>query len=55
VDYRFEALDLADDSEHGRTRRRGWLQAVHHGFHRGKVDDDFEKLWLAHIAADRIE
>jgi predicted acetyltransferase len=55
VDYSFDALDLADESATGRARRRGWLQAVHHGFQRGKVDGDLEKLWLAHVAADRIE
>jgi len=54
VDYRFGTLDLSDDSDAARERRRGWLQAVHHGFHHGRIDEDYEKLWLEHVADDHV-
>ena len=52
MDYRFQTLDLADDSEAAAARRSGWLQAVMFGFHQGRVDADFEKLWLQDSRAD---
>jgi predicted acetyltransferase len=55
VDYQFDALDLTDDSEAGRARNRAWLQAVMHGFHEGRIEDDYEKIWRAHVAADAVE
>ena len=55
VDYDFARLDQADDSEIGRARRSGWLQAVRFGFHEGKVSDDYEKLWREHVATDGVE
>ena len=55
MDYQFDALDLADDSEAGRARNRAWLQAVMHGFHEGRIEDDYEKIWRAHVAADSVE
>ena len=55
MDYQFDTLDLADDSEAGRARDRAWLQAVMHGFHGGRIEDDYEKIWRAHLAADGVE
>lgn len=55
LDYDFARLDHADDSEAGRARRRGWLQAVQHGFHQGRIGDDYEKIWLDHVEADSVE
>ena len=55
MDYQFDALDLADDSEAGRARNRAWLQAVMHGFHEGRIEDDYEEIWRAHLAADGVE
>ncbi|QZY29466.1 GNAT family N-acetyltransferase [Nocardioides coralli] len=52
MDYRFETLDLADDSDRARARRSAWLQAVMHGFHEGRVEDEFEKLWVRDSLAD---
>ena len=54
MDYQFDALDLADDSEAGRARNRAWLQAVMHGFHEGRIEDDYEEIWRAHLAADGV-
>ena len=28
---------------------------MQYGFHEGRVDDEFEKLWLEHVAADAVE
>ncbi len=55
LDYDFARLDLADDSEEARARRTGWLQAVQYGFHEGRVSDEYEKLWLDHLATDGVE
>ncbi|MGZ5401073.1 MAG: GNAT family N-acetyltransferase, partial [Nocardioides sp.] len=55
LDYDFARLDLGDDSETGRARRTGWVQAVQFAFHEGRVSEEFEKLWLAHVAADGVE
>lgn len=52
MDYQFERLDLADESDHARARRSGWLQAVFYGFHEGRTSDDFEELWLRDARAD---
>ena len=54
MDYQFDTLDLADDSEAGRARNRAWLQAVMHGFHEGRIEDDYEKIWRTHLAADGV-
>ena len=54
MDYQFDTLDLADDSEAGRTRNRAWLQTVMHGFHEGRIEDDYEKVWRTHLAADGV-
>lgn len=55
LDYDFARIDHANDSETGRARRQGWLQAVQFGFHEGRISEDFEKLWQEHVAADRVE
>ena len=55
LQYHFDRLDHADDSEAGRARRTGWLQAVQYGFHEGRLDEDYEKLWRAHVDADDVE
>lgn len=55
LDYRFDRLDHADDSDAGRARRSGWLQAVQHGFHEGMVPEDYEKLWREHVETDAVE
>lgn len=55
VDYDFARLDFSDDSDDSRARRSGWLQAVQFGFHEGRVSDEYEKLWLTHVAADGVE
>jgi len=55
IDYDFARLDHADDSDTARARRSGWLQAVQFGFHEGRVSDEYEKLWLEHVAADGVE
>lgn len=55
VDYDFARLDHADDSDAARSRCSGWLQAVQFGFHEGRVSDEYEKLWLEHVAADGVE
>ena len=54
MDYQFDALDLADDSGAGRARNRAWLQAVMHGFHEGRIEDDYEEIWRAHLATDGV-
>lgn len=54
MDYQFGTLDLDDDSEDARSRRRAWLQAVMHGFQGGRIEDDYEKIWLTHVAADDV-
>ncbi len=54
MDYRFGTLDLDDDTDGARERRRAWLQAVNFGFHQEQVDDDLEKMWLAHLEADDV-
>ncbi len=54
MDYQFDTLDLADDSEAGRARNRAWVQAVMHGFHEGLIEDDYEKIWRTHLAADGV-
>ena len=54
MDYQFDTLDLDDDSEAGRARNRAWLQAVMHGFQQGRIEDDYEKVWRAHVAADGV-
>lgn len=55
MDYDFARIDHADDSEAGRARRSGWLQAVQFGFHAGRVSDEYEKIWHEHVAADGVE
>ena len=55
MDYDFARLDHTDDSETTRARRSGWLQAVHYGFHQGRVTDEVEKIWLEHVEADDVE
>ena len=52
MDYTFETLDLADDSDAARARRSGWLQAVMYGFHEGRTSEDFEQLWVRDARAD---
>jgi predicted acetyltransferase len=54
VDYDFATLDFSDDSEAARARISGWLGAVQRGFHSGRPDAEFEKNWLAHVAADGV-
>ena len=53
MDYQFGTLDLSDDSDAGRARRAGWIQAVQFGFHEGRTSDEFTKLWLEFALADR--
>ena len=55
LDYVFDRLDHADDSEAGRARQQGWLHAVQRGFHLGGPNEDYEKVWRAHLAADDVE
>ena len=52
--YELARLDHADDSASGRARRAGWLQAVQYGFHEGRVNPDYEKLWHDHVEADDV-
>ena len=54
VDYQFDTLDFADDTEAGRARRRGWLQGLRRGFHHEQADEDFEGMWLEHVKADDV-
>ena len=54
MDYQFDTLDFDDDSDAARSRRRSWLQAVMHGFQEGRIEDDYEKIWLTHVAADDV-
>jgi predicted acetyltransferase len=54
VDYTFDSLDFSDDSEAGRARRHGWLQALRRGFNHEQPDDDLEAMWLEHVTADRV-
>ncbi len=55
LDYVFDRIDHTDDSETGRTRKRGWLEAVQRGFHQGGASEDYEEVWHAHLAADAVE
>lgn len=55
LDYDFALLDFDDDSESGRARRTGFLQAVQFGFHEGRISEEHEKTWLEHVAADDVE
>ncbi|WP_432476392.1 GNAT family N-acetyltransferase [Nocardioides sp. GXQ0305] len=54
MDYRFDALDFADDSEAAREQRRGWLQALRRGFNHEQPDDEFEGMWLEHVTTDDV-
>ncbi len=55
IDYVFDRLDQTDDSDAGRARREGFLQAVQHGFHQGRTDEEFVAFWQAHVTADDVE
>jgi predicted acetyltransferase len=55
LDYVFDRLDHTDGSEAARARQQGWLQAVQRGFHQGGPNEDYEKVWRAHVAADAVE
>ncbi len=54
LDYQFARLDHTDDSEAGRARRTGWLQAVQYGFHDGRTDEEYGRLWRDHVDADDV-
>lgn len=54
MDYDFATLDFSDESDAGRTRRRGWLLAVQRGFHEGRPSDELERHWLTHVRADNV-
>lgn len=53
MDYVFGTLDLDDDSETGKERRRAWATAVQRGFHDSRPDDDFMTHWLSAVRADK--
>lgn len=55
LDYEFAALDRHDDSEAGRARRAGWLQAVRYGFHAGRTSEEQEAVWREHLDADDVD
>ena len=55
LDYDFASLDHTDDSEAGRARQTGFLQAVQFAFHEGRIGDELEKIWREHVAADNVE
>lgn len=46
MEYDFKILDLADESEAAVARRTGFLEAVRHGFHDGRPDEEFYKRWV---------
>ena len=54
MDYKFDAIDFTDDSEAGRALRHGWLQALRRGFNHERPDDDFQSMWLEHVATDGV-
>jgi predicted acetyltransferase len=55
LDYEFAALDRHDESEEGRARRTGWLQAVRYGFHAGRTSEEQQKVWQEHLEADDVD
>lgn len=54
MDYDFAILDLADESDAGVARRRGWIGAVLRGFRDPRPDDDMLARWVDHYRKDRV-
>ncbi len=54
VDYDFAILDLDDDSDEARARRRGWIEAVLRGFREDRPEDALIDRWVGHYRADDV-
>ncbi len=55
MDYEYAVLDISDDSEAARERRRAWLESVQLGFHQARSPDEQVEMWLRHVEVDNVE